>query len=88
MRVKTWLIEAKLPKTLIVREDRHVAHPKYKKAFLKSKKFYVHVEDDSKFNEWEKVAIVASRPFSKLKRWIPLDAVSLDSKSSAKEVKK
>lgn len=79
MRTKTWVIvSAGQLKTLVVREDRHVSHPKYKKRFLVSKKFYVHVEDSSSFNEWDMITIKESRPYSKLKRWVPLDSSDIN----------
>lgn len=88
MRTKTWVIvSARQAKTLIVREDRHVSHPKYKKRFLVSKKFYVHVEDSSSFNEWDSITIVASRPFSKLKRWIPMEVAKTNPEKAIKEEK-
>jgi small subunit ribosomal protein S17 len=74
MKVKNWIIVSiKQTKTIVVREDRHVSHKKYKKKFLRSRKFYVHTEDEKKFKEWEKITIVESRPYSKLKRWITLE---------------
>jgi ribosomal protein S17 len=34
---------------MIVENTRRVAHKKYKKSFVKSKKYAVHTEDSSKF---------------------------------------
>jgi len=74
MRTKTWvIISAKQEKTIVVKESRHVAHAKYKKSFLVSKNFHVHVEDSSIYNEWDTITIVESRPISKLKHWVPLE---------------
>lgn len=58
------------PKTLIVENHRKVAHKKYKKTFVISKRFAVHTEDSSKFSLWDKVWFVACAPKSKTKKWI------------------
>lgn len=73
MRVKTWtIVSNKGTNTLVVREDKHISHPKYHKRYLASKKFYVHVEDSSKYEEWTTITIQESAPISKLKRWVPV----------------
>lgn len=74
MKVKNWIIvSTKQTKTLVVREDRHISHKIYKKKFLRSRKFYVHTEDEKTFKEWDRISIVECRPHSKLKRWITLE---------------
>ena len=57
-------------KTMIVVNDRKVAHTKYKKTFIISKRYAVHSEDTSKFSLWDKVSIVSCKPISKTKKWI------------------
>lgn len=57
-------------KTLIVERDRKVAHEKYKKTFVISKKFAAHCEDTSKLSLWDKVSIIPCKPMSKTKKWI------------------
>ena len=57
-------------KTVIVENHRRVAHGKYKKSFVKSKRYATHTEDSSKFSLWDKVSIVACAPKSKTKKWI------------------
>ena len=57
-------------KTVIVENHRRVAHEKYKKTFVKSKRFTAHTNDSSKFSLWDKVSIVACAPMSKTKKWI------------------
>ncbi len=70
MRTKTGIIIGnKMLKTLVVRVDSYKNHPKYKKRYRISSKFYVHVDDSSKFNIDDKVTIVETKPISKLKRW-------------------
>ena len=62
------VISNKMDKTIVVRVDRRVVHPRYGKVITLSKKFYVHDEKDEA-GVGDKVAIVETRPLSKLKRW-------------------
>ncbi|MCD5382980.1 mitochondrial small ribosomal subunit protein uS17m [Candidatus Gracilibacteria bacterium] len=57
-------------KTMIVENTRRVAHEKYLKSFVKSKRFAVHTEDSSKFSLGDKVSIIPCAPKSKTKKWI------------------
>lgn len=57
----------KMDKTVTVRVDRTIRHPKYHKVIVRGKKYYVHV--DEKIDLGTKVRIVETRPLSKLKRW-------------------
>jgi small subunit ribosomal protein S17 len=58
-------------KTVIVRVERRVMHPVYKKFVTRSKKYAAHDEDD-KFHTGDAVLIEESRPLSKRKSWIVL----------------
>jgi len=70
MRTKTGIVTSnKMTKTLVVKVTRDKLHPKYKKRFQVSKKFYAHCEDTSKHPEGSTVTISETRPTSKLKRW-------------------
>ena len=70
MRTKTGIITSnKMQKTLVVKVQTYKSHPKYKKKYLVSKKFYVHSEDASKFNIGDEINISETKPISKLKRW-------------------
>lgn len=70
MRTKTGTITSnKMAKTLVVTVATYKRHPKYKKRYQVSKKFYVHCDDSSKFNIGDEVTIAETRPLSKLKRW-------------------
>jgi small subunit ribosomal protein S17 len=62
------VVASKMDKTLVVRVDRTMAHPRYKKVITRSNKFYVHDESNSK-QVGDKVTIMETRPLSKLKRW-------------------
>ena len=70
MRTVTGIITSnKMAKTLVVTVNTYKNHPKYKKRYKVSKKFYAHTEDASQFNIGDKITIGESKPISKLKRW-------------------
>ena len=70
MRTKTGTITSnKMTKTLVVQVTTYKSHPKYKKRFRVSKKFYAHCDDSSKYAIGDTVTIEETRPLSKLKRW-------------------
>ena len=58
-------------KTVIVRVERRVMHPVYKKFITHSKKYAAHDEHNS-FHTGEAVQIEESRPISKRKHWVVL----------------
>jgi small subunit ribosomal protein S17 len=58
-------------KTVIVRVERRVMHPVYKKFITRSKKYAAH-DEENRFKAGETVRIEESRPISKRKRWIVL----------------
>ena len=62
-------------KTVIVRVERRVMHPVYKKFVMHSKKYAAHDENNS-YRSGDVVRIEESRPISKLKRWIVIDATA------------
>jgi small subunit ribosomal protein S17 len=57
----------KMTKTVVVRVDRLVKHPIYRKYVRKRKKFMAHDEMGSKIGD--KVRIIETRPMSARKRW-------------------
>ena len=68
------VVSNKMDKTIAVQIDRSYAHPLYKKATRRSKKFYA---DDPKneCNIGDVVRIRETRPLSKLKRWELIEIV-------------
>ena len=69
MRLKKGVVtSSKMNKTIVVSIDSYKSHPKYKKRFKVTKKFYAH-DEENKFNEGDVVTIKETRPLSKLKRW-------------------
>ncbi len=67
------VVSTKMAKTLVVKLDVFKKHPIYHKEYKRSVKFYVHTEDEKKFEEGQKITIVETRPISKLKRWKVLE---------------
>lgn len=57
----------KMTKTVVVRVDRLVKHPIYRKYIRKRKKFMAHDELGAKIGD--KVRIIETRPLSARKRW-------------------
>jgi small subunit ribosomal protein S17 len=55
-------------KTVIVRVDRRVSHPIYKKTIRRSKKYAAH-DEKNQFKVGDAVQIIESAPISKTKCW-------------------
>lgn len=62
------VISDKMQKTIVVKVERRVSHPLYKKYVKRSKKYYVH-DAKEEASVGDVVTIAESRPLSKLKRW-------------------
>jgi small subunit ribosomal protein S17 len=64
-------------KTVIVRVERRVMHPVYKKYVSRSKKYAAH-DEGNRYRAGDLVRIEESRPYSKSKHWVvvggPADA--------------
>ncbi len=58
----------KMDKTIAVRVDRLVKHPKYRKYVRRSSKLYAH-DEKNQAGLGDTVEIAEARPLSKLKRW-------------------
>ena len=57
----------KMEKTVVVRVERQVRHPKYKRYIRKRSKFMAHNEMDA--HTGDTVRIIETRPMSARKRW-------------------
>ncbi len=55
-------------KTVVVKVDRRVMHPLYKKFIRKSKRYHAHDEENT-FKQGDVVRIQECRPRSKKKTW-------------------
>ena len=62
-----------MAKTIVVRVDRIVMHPKYKKRYRVSKRYKVHDETNA-HKVGTTVQFVECRPLSKEKRWRVVDS--------------
>src|SRR6202012_46248 len=60
-------------KTVIVRVERRVMHPIYKKFITHSKKYAAH-DEHNRWHVGDLVRIEESRPISKRKHWVVLGA--------------
>jgi small subunit ribosomal protein S17 len=63
-------------KTVIVRVERRVMHPVYKKFITHSKKYAAH-DEQNKFHTGDTVQIEESRPISKRKHWVVLEVAAV-----------
>ncbi len=63
-----------MDKTVIVRVDRKMRHPLYKKTVLRSKKFAAH-DEGNEAHVGDVVRIMETRPLSKTKRWRVVEIV-------------
>jgi small subunit ribosomal protein S17 len=63
----------KMQKTVVVRVDRLVLHPKYRRYVRRTSKFMAHNETDAVIGD--KVRIVETRPLSARKRWRVVEIV-------------
>jgi small subunit ribosomal protein S17 len=62
------VVSGKNAKTVVVRVERRVMHPVYKKFVTHAKKYHAH-DEQGRFKEGDNVRIRECRPISKLKRW-------------------
>ena len=68
-KVREGIVDStKMDKTIVVKVVDRVRHPLYDKTLQRTKKLYVHDEqNDAK--EGDKVRVAETRPLSKQKRW-------------------
>ena len=69
-------------KTIVVRVERRVMHPVYKKFIMRSKKYAAH-DEQNVHKTGDIVRIEESKPISKRKRWIVLVAAEASASASA-----
>lgn len=55
-------------KTIVVNVTRRMKHKTYKRFVTKTKRYHAH-DESNKANIGDKVTIIESKPYSKLKRW-------------------
>lgn len=76
------VVSDKMDKTVTVKVERLVEHPKYHKYVKRYKKFKAH-DPQNRCQEGDRVLIEETRPLSKTKRW---RVVTILEKSAKKEV--
>jgi small subunit ribosomal protein S17 len=69
------VVSNKGDKTIIVKVERQVAHPLYKKYYKKSNKFMAHDENND-CNIGDVVKVQEHRPLSKRKRWNLIEIIT------------
>lgn len=69
---KGTVVSNKMNKTVVVTVHSYKTHPKYKKRYRVSKKYYAHDESGT-FKIGDEVTIYETRPLSKLKRWTVIE---------------
>ncbi|MEY2422341.1 MAG: small subunit ribosomal protein [Acidimicrobiaceae bacterium] len=62
------VLSASMDKTAVVSVVDRVRHPLYRKTMQRSKKLYVHDEQND-LNVGDRVRVQETRPLSKMKRW-------------------
>jgi small subunit ribosomal protein S17 len=69
------VVSSKGNKTIVVKVERRIMDPVYKKFIRRSKNYHAHDENNSR-KEGDVVSIQESKPISKLKRWIVVENAS------------
>jgi small subunit ribosomal protein S17 len=70
------VVSDKQNKTVVVKVERRFTHPLLKKTVRRSKNFHAHDEGNSA-KMGDTVFIEETRPISKLKRWIVVEAAKV-----------
>lgn len=71
--IKGTVVSTKMDKTAVIAVITYKSHPLYKKRYKITKKFYAHDEKNSA-QEGDMVTISETRPLSKTKRWVLVEA--------------
>lgn len=62
-------------KTLVVRIERTMLHPKYGKRFVRSSRYHVH-DEENRHKAGDLVSFEECRPYSRTKRWRVIERIS------------
>ena len=68
------VISDKMEKTIVVRVERRVAHPRFRKIVTRFSKHYAH-DESGQAGVGDTVRIRETRPLSRLKRWTLVEVV-------------
>ncbi|MHA1558251.1 MAG: 30S ribosomal protein S17 [Alphaproteobacteria bacterium] len=66
------VVSDKNDKTIIVRVEKNIMHPLYKKYIKRHRKYVAHDPDNS-YKIGDVAKIVESRPLSKTKKWVVVE---------------
>ncbi len=69
------VVSNKMEKTVVVAVERRVAHPRYGKIVVRTKKYKAH-DEENRCQEGDRVRIVETRPLSRTKRWRVVEILS------------
>ena len=67
-RARALVVSTTMDKTIVVSVVDRVRHPRYDKTVQRTKRLYVHDEDNDA-RDGDRVRVQETRPLSKLKRW-------------------
>lgn len=62
------VVSDKMDKTIVVRVERRLQHPRFKKVVTRYRKFYAH-DEERQAHLGDRVRIEETRPLSKTKSW-------------------
>ncbi len=80
------VVSDKSDKTVVVKVERSVQHPLYKKFIRRSKKYHAH-DPDNRFKTGDVVKIRECRPISRTKSWEVLTEEALEGRSAVDTVR-
>lgn len=70
-----------MAKTVVVRVDRVVTHPRYRKQYQVSTRFKAH-DERNEYHVGDRVRIEETRPYSREKRWRVIGRVTVKGKNA------
>ncbi|MCS7031712.1 MAG: 30S ribosomal protein S17 [Gloeomargarita sp. SKYG116] len=69
------VVSNKMDKTVVVAVENRVAHPRYGKIVVRTKKYKAH-DEENRCQEGDRVRIQETRPLSRTKRWRVVEILS------------
>lgn len=69
------VVSNKMQKTIVVKVERLVRHPEYKRRVKRTKKYKAH-DETNRCVVGDRVRIIETRPLSKEKRWRLLEVIA------------
>jgi small subunit ribosomal protein S17 len=78
------VVSDKMDKTVVVKVDWRMRHPRYGKEIRRHKKFYAH-DEKNEAKAGDRVRIVETRPLSATKRWRLVEVIERAQTTAAAE---